>query len=163
MALESNPFIPADGTIAISDATGPPITLTVQYEEGDFSFEEVSASHYDVEVFLDRGIPYAGRQTMKRPVNISFTAHATDFTDGTEKCLIDAFGKTGAFAAGVTTNPSGDAWMVQIVFTAAPGGASKTATFKKCWGKVGFSEGTPGKFAIKATAYAFADSDIAFT
>lgn len=168
MALFDVPMVPRDGAITLSDATGTPIVATIAYEEGDFSFDEISADNWDTEVFFDRGVPYAIRNVIKRLFGFQFTAHATDFTDATEKTLLDAVRKKGAFASGVSTKgASYDVWLLKTVFTAEQSNygasADSVLTLNHCWLKAGFSEGVPGKFSVKGIAIPFADTDIAMT
>lgn len=168
MALASNPFIPADGTIEIQDASGTPIVTTVQYEDGDFSVEGLRESQFSVQEFYDRGVMYAYRKIKEEPISFSFTAHATDFLDATEKTVLDAFLKTGAFAAGVSQfGASADVWAVKVTFTAEQtdyGAASdSTVVLTYCVAECSFAEGTPGKFSIKGTAYLSASAGVTRT
>ena len=168
MALISVPIISRDGTIAISDATGSPITLTVQYEDGDLSVDGFQEANMSVVPLMDRGVIYALRKDKEEPISFSFTAHATDFTDATEKTVIDAFCKTGAFAAGVSQlGASADVWAVKLTFTAEQtnygAGSDGTIVLTYCVAKVKFDEGVPGKFAVSGTAYLIASAGISRT
>jgi hypothetical protein len=168
VALNSVPIIPRDGQLVISDNSGTPITLTVQYEDGDFSAGSFRQSNMSTQSFRDRGEFYAHRKVQEEEIEFSFSAHATDFTDATEKCLIDAFCKTGAFASGVSKlGSSADVWAVQIVFTAEQtnygAGSDGTITLTYCIGEVKFSEGLPGKFEISGRAVFVGGAGLAFT
>ena len=157
MALISTPIIPRDGTLLIEDATGTPIALTVQYEDGDFSIDGFQQSNMAVVSFKDRGVFYAHRKSEEEEVNFTFSAHATDWADATEKTVVDVFNKTGAFSAGVSTlGANADVWAVKLTFTAEQtnygASADGTIVLSYCVAKVSFAEGLPGKFTIAGRA-----------
>ena len=164
MSLSNTPFMPRDGTIVIQDNTGTPIVVTVAFEDGDFSFDELAEGYVDTIVLKDRGTPYTMRKSEGQTPGFTFTAHATDFTDATEKTLMDVCLKKGTYAAGVSTlGATADVWTVQVKFTAdtsAIGGGADSVTFKKCRLSCSFSEGTPGKFALKGVVLITQDSDV---
>lgn len=168
MALISTPIIPRDGTLLIEDATGTPIAITVQYEDGDFSIDGFQKGNMAVVSFKDRGVFYAHRYSEEEEVTFTFSAHATDWADGTEKTLVDAFNKTGAFAAGVSQlGSSADVWAVKVTFTAEQtnygGGADGTIVLTYCVGKVSFAEGLPGKFTVAGRALLVASAGVTRT
>jgi hypothetical protein len=167
MALSNVPFMPRDGTIVIKDSTGTPITLTVSFEDGDFAFDELTEGYADTIVLKDRGVPYAMRKSEGQVPSFTFSAHATDFTDATDKTLMDACLKKGMFAAGVSAlGASADVWALSVKFTAdtsAIGGAADSVEFKKCRLSCSFSEGTPGKFSLKGQILITSDSDVVWT
>lgn len=158
MALISVPFMPQDGTITIEDATGSPITLTVQYEAGDLSvdgFQQDNKTHIPL---FDRGSIFGLRKEQDEPISFSFSAIATDITDATEKTIIDAFNKSGAFASGVSTlGANADVWAVKMTWTGEQtdfgAGADSTITLDYCVAKVSFQEGAPATFNVSGTAY----------
>lgn len=46
-----------DGTITISDGTTPtPLTMTVQFEGGDFALSGLSQGNTEATTYLDRGV-----------------------------------------------------------------------------------------------------------
>lgn len=157
MAL-SQPMTMRDGTITIKDATGSPITATVQYEDGDFAVEGLKTNDRATTPYADRGTIYALREGAHEPVSFSFSAHLLELTDGTRKTIYDAFRKTGAFASGVSTwgTNAADPWTVTVVLAiegSDRGGDDETVTMTYCRGEVSFSEGDPSKISIKGTAY----------
>lgn len=157
MAL-SQPMTKRDGTITIKDATGSPITCTVQYEDGDFSIEGIRYGDRAKTAYLDRGTQYGLREGDHQPVSFSFSAHLLELTDGTRKTIYDAARKTGAFAAGVSTwgtNPA-DPWTVTVVLAiegSDRGGDDETVTMTYCEIEVSFAEGDPNKISVKGTSY----------
>ena len=44
MAYSTVPKVRRDGSIVLKDGSGPAVTLTVEYEEGNFSFSEPVAA-----------------------------------------------------------------------------------------------------------------------
>ena len=156
MAL-SQPITKRDGTLTIKDATGSPITCTVQYEDGDFSVTFKKADR-GMLTFLDRGTMYAVREGDHEAVEFSFSCHALELTDATRKTVVDAFMGTGAFAAGVSTwgTNTADPWTVTVVLAIEGtdrGGDDETITMTYCRGEVTFAEGDPAKINIKGTSY----------
>lgn len=157
MAL-SQPLTKRDGTITIKDATGSPITTTVQYEDGDLSIEGIKFGDRSSTAFMDRGVQYGLREGDNEPVSFSFSAHAMEFTDATRKTIIDACRKTNTFSAGVSTwgTNAADPWTVTVVFAAEGtdrGAEDETVTFTHCKLEVSFAEGDPGKLSVKGTSY----------
>jgi len=68
-----------DGSLVVSDATTPtPITLTVQYEAGDFSLTGSNEGNSETTVYLDRGELGTLRKTNRSFPSGSFSAHFTD-------------------------------------------------------------------------------------
>lgn len=168
MALISVPFVPKDGTLSIEDATGAPIVLTVQYEDGDFQASGWMEDHWEAVEFRDRGEIYEIRKTQEVPVEFSFSAHATDMADNTEKTIMDAVMKTGAFSAGVSTwGANADVWTVQVTWTGEQtdygSGADSTIVFAYCHLTAAFAEGEPGKFTVTGRALLKAGVGIART
>lgn len=168
MALISTPILPRDGTLLIEDATGTPIALTVQYEDGDWQIDGFQESNMAVVSFKDRGVFYAHRKSEEEEVTFSFSAHATDWFDGTEKTIVDAFCKTGAFSSGVSQlGANADVWAVKVTFTAEQtnygGGADGTIVLTNCIAKVAFAEGTPGKFTVSGRALLVAGAGVTRT
>lgn len=158
MALFNVPMIPRDGTITIADATGSPITLTVQYEDGDFQHDPFEEGYMEHTILQDRGVDYSIRKTQEQRLTFSFTCHATDFKDATEKTIPDSVLKTGAFASGVSVfGANADAWGVSVTFTAEQtnygAAADSSITFSKVRMSYGFAEGVPGKFTMKGTIF----------
>ncbi len=167
MALSTVPFMPKDGTLTIEDATGSPITLTVAYEDGDFQASGWIEDHWEITEFRDRGEIYELRKSQEVPIEFSFSAHATDLADGTEKTLLDVVMKTGAFASGVSTwGASAEVWTVKVTFAADAssfGGASSTIAMTYCHLTGAFAEGEPGKFSITGRAFLKSGSGITRT
>ena len=156
MAISSKPKNFRDGTITLSDGSGSPITLTVQYEAGDFSIDNVMQSQTEVETYLDRGSFHNVRKTNFAPATFTFTATMTDLSDATEKCLWDAVNKSGAFAAGVSRGDT-DVWLLQVGLTIEGtdfgDAADHTLVLDKCHLTISFAEGSPNTFTLNGTCF----------
>ena len=156
MAISSKPKNFRDGTITLTDGSGSPISLTVQYEAGDFAISNVMQSQTEVELYLDRGSFHNVRKTNFAPATFSFTATMTDLSDATEKCLWDAVNKSGAFAAGVSRGDT-DVWLLQVGLTIEGtdfgDAADHTLVLDKCHLTLEFSEGSPNTFSLSGTCY----------
>jgi hypothetical protein len=93
-----------DGTLVISDGTTPtPLSLTVQYEAGDFSISALNEGYVETTVYTDRGEFGSLRKTNRTFPTGSFTAHFTDLQDASNATLYGLATWTGFFAAGVSS------------------------------------------------------------
>lgn len=171
MAISSIYKNHVDGTIAFQDATGVPITMTLQYEQGDIAVEGFEGDNeYEVSEYYDREQLASVRRNKRKIPTLSFTAWCTDLSDATEKNLMDLIRKKGAWSAGVSTHPAGanaDVWLVQVTITiegtAHGDAADHTIVAKKVRLTGGFAEGDPNKFTVSGKIYIFADADLALT
>ena len=144
-----------DGTIVINDGTSPtPLTLTVQFEAGDFSISGLNQGNYEITKYLDRGDLGSIRKTNRSFPTGSFTAHMTDLSDGTDRLLWDAVNKTGAWSSAVSTLGSyADVFALQLVLTVEGSnfGATETdhvLTLNNCHCSIDFAEGDPNSFTL---------------
>jgi hypothetical protein len=147
-----------DGVLTLSDGTTPtPLTLTVQYEAGDFSITGLNQGNTEATTYLDRGVLGSVRLTNQTFPTISFTAHMTDISDATNKTLWDAVNKTGSFATAVSTIGSSDVYglTVKLVVEGSNFG-DPTDHEITCVGvhlSLDFAEGDPNSFSLTGTVY----------
>jgi hypothetical protein len=107
-----------DGLITVASGGGSPITLTVQYENGDFSLSGSNQGNYEHTKYLDRGELGSIRKTNRSFPTGSFTAHLTDLADATNNTLWDAVNKTGSFSAATSSlGANSDLWTLNITLT----------------------------------------------
>lgn len=156
MAIFDHAFVPRDAAITLSDLASA-LTFTVPYEEGDFSMEEIGANYSEVFYPMARGVQMVPRYTQTQRVAFSFSAIATDFTDATEKTLRDAVMKQNAWSGAVSTmGASAQVYSLRLKWlaslTAYGAAANPSLTLEKGIFRIAFSEGIPGKFAIKGEA-----------
>ncbi len=154
-----------DGTIIVKDATGTPITVTVQFSNGDFSISGLRKKLKDVNAYQTRGTLNSVRHTTRYFPTFSFTAQMSQFTNATAY-LADAIMKAGAFASGVSTlGAASDIWAVTIVFTSEgtdfSDSADHTFTLTSCDCQLDFAEGDPNSFTISGTVYGAITGDLA--
>lgn len=147
------------GTIAMQDATGTPIAMTVAYESGDFALSGIMQGQMEVAMYLDRGDFGSLRRTNFTPATFSFTAHMTEISDATNKNLMDIVSKTGAWASGVSTLGTGAdfPWTIDITWTIegtdAGDSSDHIVALTKCHCKIDAKEGDPNSFSISGTVY----------
>jgi hypothetical protein len=142
-----------DGLITLASGGGSPITLTVQYENGDFSLTGSNQGNYDITKYLDRGDLGSVRKTARSFPTGSFSAHLTELSDATNLTLWDAVNRTGAFAAAVSTlGANADVYTLNIVLTIEGtqfGDATDhVLTVNDCRCSIDVSEGDPDSFSL---------------
>lgn len=147
-----------DGVITLSDGTTPtPLTLTVQFESGDFSISGLNQGNTEATTYLDRGVLGSVRLTNQVFPTLTFSAHATDISDATNRTLWDAVNKTGSFASAVSTIGSSDVYglTVKLVIEGTNFG-DPTDHEITCVGvhlSIDFAEGDPDSFTLNGTIY----------
>lgn len=147
-----------DGTITISDGTTPtPLTMTVQFEAGDFALSGLSQGNTEATTYLDRGVLGSVRLSSQTFSQLSFSAHMTDLSDGTNKTLYDAVTKTGAWATAISTIPGSDVFGLTVkIVIEGTNFADPTDHELTCVGvhlALDFAEGDPNSFSLTGTVY----------
>lgn len=148
-----------DGSLTFSDATTPtPLSLTVAYEAGDFSIDNLNEGLVDTTAYLDRGEFQTLRKTNRVFPSISFTAHFTDLSDASNATLYDLARKSGYFASAVSTlGANADAMTYKLVFTVEGtnfgDSADHTLTLNDVRVTVSVAEGDPDTYSISGTVY----------
>jgi len=177
MALAAVPFVPSDGALVFSDATGTPLTFTVPYEDGNLSFGTISHNQKAVQEFLHRGRWYGVRETDDVTPEFTFTAHLIGFTDASSATLLDIVRRTGVWAAAVSTLPASaggmnaggtkGVWCVQLKWTGERsdfgGTADSTVTAKYCRITAEIAEGVPAKLTITGQMFPYSTDYLAWT
>ena len=87
--LASNPIMSGDGSVVFSDNTGTPITITLPFEHGNFSFGEVTHLQKEVIEFYARDRWYAAREGKDITPEFTFSADLPGLTDATTKSIWD--------------------------------------------------------------------------
>lgn len=159
MANASNPLIPSDGVITITD--GGALSLVLSYEDGDFQVSGLNGQDQKSYVsFKSRGKTYSVRAVEDMDIEFSFTAHAVHIIgDGTTATLGDVVLRKAVWASYTSKLPTanGDAKLVQVSWRGERTnfGASNdnVITLKYCALTMDFSEGVPGKLSVKGTCY----------
>lgn len=144
-----------DGSVALKDATGTPITVTAQYSNGDFGASGLQNGQREITHYEARGVITSVRKTTVKLVSGSFSCQMTGLTNATAFAA-DAVMKTGAFSAGVSTlGSSAEVWAVTIVWSEAAvnGGTVSTMTLTNCVVTLDVSEGDPNTLSFSYTCY----------
>lgn len=148
-----------DGLLTFSDATTPtPLSLTVAFEAGDFSIDNLNEGLVDTTAYLDRGEFQTLRKTTRVFPSVSFTAHFTDLSDASNATLYDLARKSGYFASAVSTlGANADAMTYKLVFTVEGtnfgDSADHVLTINDVRVTVSVSEGDPNTYSISGTVY----------
>lgn len=153
MAYSTAPKVRRDGKITLKDGTSPtPISLVVDYEEGNFSFEQTKA---DRTIIRDRGTIKSVRKGDDQPLTGSFTIYMRQFTSATAGSVLDFINKTGSYSANVSSSStvSTDEYAVNIEFevdgdAVGDDDGDTTATFDTCICTASFAEGDPNTITV---------------
>lgn len=144
-----------DGTITLASGGGSPITLTVQYENGDFSLTGANsgAGSYEITKYLDRGDLGSVRRVGRSFPTGQFSAHLTELSDASNLTLWDAINRTGAFAAAVSTlGANADVYTLTVSLsiegTTLGEVSDHTLVMNDCRCSIDVSEGDPDSFSI---------------
>lgn len=143
-----------DGTIVLNSGDATPITLTVQFENGDFSISGLNAGQVEITKYMDRGVLATVRKTMQTFPTGQFTASMSDLSDATTTLLWDAVNRTGAWSTAVSTlGANADVYTLQIVFTVegsnfGSGEADHVLTLGNCRCSIDMAEGDPNSYTL---------------
>ena len=116
MAYSTAPKVRRDGVIKLRDGTTPtPVSLTVDYEEGNFSFDQVKSDRI---VIRDRGTIKSVRKGDDQPITGSFTIYMRQFTSASAGSVLDFINKTGSYSSNVSSSSSvsTDEYAINIIF-----------------------------------------------
>lgn len=162
-AVPSTPIVPKDGTILINDNTGTPLAHTVIYEDGDFQVTNLKKGQNAIEIFKDRGAPYAVREVEVEEIEFTFSAHIVGFVgEGSQATLNDPVLRKGLWASAVSMLPVayGDAYLLKVTWTNErtnfDAAADASLVLKYCHLSMDGGEGVPGKWQIKGRAIVLA-------
>lgn len=147
-----------DGSITLKDGTGTPVTLTVQFSNGDFTVDGLQESDRAPIAYETRGALVSLRKGARSYPTGSFSAMMTAFTDATHKTVYDWVNRRGSYSANVsTTVAKGDLYTSDIVLTVEGTDLGDSAdhvfTLEDCHLSMGASEGEPNTFSLSFTVY----------
>ena len=153
MAYSTAPKVRRDGVIKLRDGTTPtPISITVDYEEGNFSFEQTKS---DRTIIRDRGTIKSVRRGDDQPITGSLTIYMRQFTSSSAGSVLDFINKTGSYAANVSSSSavSTDEYAINIIFevdgdAVGDSDGDTLATFDTCICTASFSEGDPNTITV---------------
>ena len=153
MAYSTAPKVRRDGVIKLRDGTTPtPVSLTVDYEEGNFSFEQTKS---DRTIIRDRGTIKSVRRGDDQPITGSFTIFMRQFTSSSAGSVLDFINKTGSYSSNISSSSavSTDEYAINIVFevdgdAVGDSDGDTLATFDTCICTASFAEGDPNTITI---------------
>lgn len=157
-----------DGSLVIKDGTGTPLSLTVQFENGDFALSGLKAKLRETVAYESRGRFKGLRHTTRTYPTGSFSAHFAEFSEDATGTLGDAILKQGTkWAAAVSTSgANAEVYTVDLIFMVEcsnheSGVTDATFTLEDCECSIDFSEGDPSTFSVSFTCYGALTGDIA--
>lgn len=153
MSYSTAPKVRRDGVIKLRDGTSPtPVSLTVDYEEGNFSFEQTKS---DRTIIRDRGTIKSVRRGDDQPITGSFTIYMRQFTSSSAGSVLDFINKTGSYSSNVSASSavSTDEYAINIIFevdgdAVGDSDGDTLATFDTCICTASFAEGDPNTITI---------------
>lgn len=156
------------GSIVISDGTGSPLTVTVDFDQGDFSISGLKDKLKDTTTYQSRGTLHAVRHTARTFPTISFTAMMSEFKDASGGTAIDMILGQAPFAARISTlGANADVTAFSVAFTIEGtdfgDGADHTVSFDDVEISVDFSESDPNTFSFSGTVYGAITGDMAIS
>jgi len=164
MALSTAVKVRRDGTITLT--SGDPVTLTIDYEDGNFSMDNLSsAGKADRVVIRDRGSIVGLRKGDDVVGSLGFSVHFREFTNasvGTHNLLDFLNGQepdgAGSYQSLVSTGSSGFEQFlctvkIDIEGTDLGDGADGSATMLLCALTADFSEGDPDILNVSGEVY----------
>lgn len=161
-----------DGAVTMLDATGTPLTLTVPFENGDFSASGHNASGRAAVVIKARGKVVAVRNGESAEITGSFSMKMSEFTAGSSNANpLDALMKKSgtSWASAVSTYSAGsERMMVGLKFdiegTNIGDSVDHTITYLKCDLTWDFAESGDGNtITFNYTCYGGTAGDQAIT
>jgi len=158
MAYSTIPKVRRDGTLVLKDGTGTPVTLTVAYEEGNFSFDVPLDAQT---VIRDRSLIVAVRKGDEEPISGSFSFYFRAFSSSDAGGVRDFISGSNAYSSNVSTGGTGSPYVehfaVDMQFTVEGtdlgDAADHVATFSKCVCSMSFAEGDPDTWTLNFTCY----------
>lgn len=158
MSYSTAPKVRRDGVIKLRDGTSPtPVSLTVDYEEGNFSFDQTKSDRI---VIRDRGTIKSVRKGDDQPITGSFTIFMRQFTSASAGSVLDFINKTGSYSSNISSSSSvsTDEYAINIIFEVdgdAVGDADgdTIATFDTCICTASFAEGDPNQITVNFECY----------
>jgi hypothetical protein len=148
-----------DGKITLKDGTGSPVTLIVEYEEGNLSFEQPLA---DQTVIRDRSVIANVRKGDDQPITGTFSFYFRQFTDAANPGSVrDFITGSGNYSANISTGATGSPYVEEFAHTISfliegtdLGDASDhEAVFSKCVSSLSFAEGESDTWTLSFTCY----------
>jgi hypothetical protein len=154
-----------DGSLALEDGTGPPVTLTVPVSVGDTTISNLRAVSgitgelNEVVAYETRGKLDGVRHTSRVYPEGSFTVHFREFTSAAVGVVLDFIRRVNAYSANASTlGANADVYTVKITLTVEGtdhgDGADAVIVLDDCHCTADFAEGDPNTLTISYVSYA---------
>jgi len=146
-----------DGTVKLTSGGGSPVTLTIDYEDGNFSADLLGA-RADRIVIRDRGSIVGLRKGDDQVGSLSFSVHMREFKNGSHATLVDFINGTAAGATLTSVSGSGYEQFLVDVTMEIEGptngdSADAVATFQSVLLTADFSEGDPNVINVSGEVH----------
>tara|TARA_R110000824_G_scaffold197027_1_gene380300 strand:+ start:2713 stop:3213 length:501 start_codon:yes stop_codon:yes gene_type:complete len=157
MAVSAAVKVRRDGTLVLESGGGSPVTLTVTYEDGNFSANTLGANE-DRIVIRDRGSIVGLRKGDDQVGTVGFSVHYREFTNAGAGVLLDFINGTQAGSALNTAGgPGFEQFLCKITFTTEGtdngDNADGQAIFNSVLLTADFSEGDPDVLNVQGEVY----------
>lgn len=154
-----------DGTITLKDGTGTPISVTVKFDNADFTVSGLKAKLRETVAYQHRGVLSSVRHTARTFPTFSFSVSMSEFTALTAVSVSDAVLKNGAFSAAVSTlGANADVYTLDLTVseegTNFGDSADHTFTLEDCELEMTYTEGDPNTFSLSGTCYGAITGDL---
>ena len=156
------------GSVTLRDGTSSPVSLALDFDNGDFSISGLAKSLREVSKYERRGSFQTAALAARTYPTGSFTAQMTQFSEASGTGTIaDFILQQAAYSANVSTLGSGTAlpYTIDIVFavegTNFGDSADHTFTLTDCRTTFDFSEGDPNAYSISFEVLGAVSGDLA--
>lgn len=149
------------GSIIVSDGTGTPLTVTVQFDQADFAVSGLKDKLKDVTAYQTRGTLHSVRYAARSFPTLSFSFMVSEFSEASAGTLIDMItGKSSTpFAARVSTlGATADVMTFDVKLTVEAsdfesGTSDLSLICEDVFLEFDFSEGDPDTISVSGTIY----------
>lgn len=157
MAASTVVKVRRDGTLKLQDGAGSPVTLTIDYEDGNFTANNL-AEDSDRIVIRDRGTIVGLRKGDDQVGSLSFSVHFREFSNQGAATLLDFCNGLASGSALTSTGGSGFEQFLCTVSMEIEGtdhgdNADATCNFLKVLLTADFSEGDPDVLNVQGEVY----------
>tara|TARA_R100000152_G_C6768901_1_gene194528 strand:+ start:819 stop:1319 length:501 start_codon:yes stop_codon:yes gene_type:complete len=157
MAASTVVKVRRDGTLKLQDGAGSPTTLTIDFEDGNFTANNLAAEE-DRVVIRDRGSIVGLRKGDDQVGSLSFSVHFREFSNQGAATLLDFCNGSAAGSGLTSTGGSGFEQflctvMMEIEGTDHGDNADAVAIFAKVLLTADFAEGDPDVLNVQGEVY----------
>lgn len=142
-----------DGIIKLKDGTGTPVELQVPFSVGDLKIDGLKATQRETSKYEARGALTGVRHGAKKYPTGSFTFQIADYSDASDRTVLDFITKKASYSANVSTlGSSQEVYTIDIVLTVEGSNFGDSAdhvlTYEDCDCTVSIAEGEPNTATV---------------